>query len=126
MTSYYLSRTLLSILFVIVLTLLGLPWWGSALIGILILGFFLWMPHTGRYLVQAKDGVTALRRDERTQEINWRAGLNGFIGLMLGLGMLVIYYGVITHTDVPASLLSLLLALGFVIYFITDFLMRKV
>ena len=125
MKAYYISRILLSILFAAVLALFGMPWWTAVLIGLLLIGLFIWAPRSGRYLVRPENGVTALRRDERTQAINLRAGLNGFVGLMLTLGGVAIYYGVLNQSEVPASILSLLMGLGVVIYFITDFWMRK-
>ena len=125
MKTYYISRILLSILFAAALALFGMPWWTAVLIGLLLIGLFIWAPRSGRYLVRPENGVTALRRDERTQAINLRAGLNGFVGLMLALGGLAIYYGVLNKSEVPASMLSLLIGLGVVIYFITDFWMRK-
>lgn len=126
MRTYYISRICLSILFAAFMALLGLPWWAAVLIGILLIGFFIWAPRSGRYYVQPEGGVSALRRDERTQAINLRAGLNGFVGVMLAIGGLDIYYGALQQSDVPANVLSLLLVLGVLIYFISDFWMRKV
>jgi len=93
--------------------------------GALAFGFFLWAPHSGRYVVHPELGVTALRRDEQAQAINDRAARNAFVIMGLALAGLAIYYGSYVHANVPVTLLSYTLILGVAVYFISDLRLRR-
>ena len=125
MRNYYVSRLAVTALVVAVLLLAGSPWWVVTVVGVLVLGFFLLAPRGGRYVVKAEHGVTALRRDERTQDVANKASRNGFIVLMLAAAAVAIYWGVVAETGVPAFVLYLLVALGWVVYFASDFWLRR-
>ena len=86
MKVYYLSRALLSLAFGAFFALTGSSWWVALLAGGIAFAFFLWAPRSGRYAVHPELGVTALRRDERTQSINDQAARNAFVVSMLALG----------------------------------------
>jgi len=100
-------------------------WWLAALIGVIVLAFFLWAPSSGRYAVHPEHGVMALRRDERTQAINDKAARNGFVVTIGAIGGITLYFGSIVLTDVPVTVLSLVLALGILTYFVSDFWLRR-
>jgi hypothetical protein len=125
MTGYYISRAVISIALGGFLALTGSPWWGAVLVGAITFAFFVWAPRSGRYAVHPELGVTALRRDEYTQTINDKAARNAFVltGLMLGGG--IIYFGTIVPSSVPVGFLSLVLALGVLIYFVSDAWLRR-
>lgn len=123
MTLYYVSRAIITALFCFLLSATGMAWWLAALMGALVFGLFLWAPHSGRYSVHPELGVTALRRDERTQGINDKAGRNAFIAVMLALAGLVLCFGM--QGNVPASFVWYVLLLGLLVYYLSDFWLRK-
>ncbi len=125
MSRYYVSRALISVIIGGLLALMGLHWGMAVLGGVLVFAFFLWAPRSGRSAVHPELGVTALRRDERTQAINDKAARNAFVVIMLVMGGLAVYFGTIAPAEVPVSILSLVLALGVVTYFVSDFWLRR-
>jgi hypothetical protein len=122
---YYLSRALISLAFGIVFALTGSPWWMALLAGVVTFAFFLWAPRSGRYAVHPELGITALRRDERTQAINDQAARNAFIVTMLVVAAIAIYFGSIVRTDIPVGILDFSLALAALTYFLSDFWLRR-
>ena len=125
MSLYYLSRAVISAAFGLLFALTGSPWWVAALIGVIAFAFFLWAPHSGRYAVHPELGVTALRRDERTQGINDRSARNAFIVTMLAVAGDALYVGRYTPAVVPVSFFNYLLILGVLTYYLSDFLQRR-
>jgi hypothetical protein len=125
MTRYYLSRAIITAAFGGLLALTGMSWWMAALTGLTIFILFLWAPHSGRYAVHPESGVTALRRDERTQAINDKAGRNAFVIMALCIAGLTGYYGLTTPGNVPIQALNIVLLAGFLTYFTTDFWLRR-
>jgi len=119
MRAYYLSRFVVSILFGLVFAFSGSPWWGGLLAGGAAFAWFLIAPHIGRYSVHPEYGVTALRRDERSQGINDKAARNAFIVTMLALGGFILFQGA------AASVLKWLIVLGVVTYYASDIWLRR-
>jgi hypothetical protein len=76
-------------------------------------------------VVKAERGATALRRDEWTQAVVNKAARNGFVALMLAAAAVAIYWGYVAKTGVPAFVIYLLVALGWVVYFASDFWLRR-
>jgi hypothetical protein len=124
MRAYYVSRAILSVAFGLLFALSSGTWWAGVIIGIVSFAFFFWAPRSGRYAVHPEYGMTALRRDERTQIINDRAARNAFIAVGLAIGASLLYFGNVT-TAVPTSVLSLILILGLAVYYISDFVLRR-
>lgn len=83
------------------------------------------MPRSGRFVVKPENGVTALRRDERSQEIGSRAGSIAFAIVMMAVGTLAVYFGQIRSVDVHPEWLGLIVALGMLTYFIADVRLRR-
>ena len=125
MTWYYVSRAAISIAVGGLFVLAGAPWWMAAGVGVVALAFFMWAPRSGRYAVRHEDGVTALRRDERTQAITNRAARNGFALTMLSLAGLILYFELVAYSDVPVSALALVLLIGTVTHFASDLWFRR-
>jgi uncharacterized membrane protein HdeD (DUF308 family) len=125
MASYYISRAVISIAFGALFAVTGSSVWMALLMGGLAFAFFLWAPRSGRYAVHPELGITALRRDERTQLINDKAGRNAFVVSVLALGAITIYFGVFALTDVPLALLKLVIAVGALAYFVSDLWLRR-
>lgn len=124
-SGYYITRTLIAVAFGSLLVLARLPWWSALLVTASVLGFFLWAPRGGRYVVDAKGGIAPMRRDERTKAISDQAARNAFVCTMLALAGATVYFDFITPSDVPVAILSLVLALGMLSYFASDFWLRR-
>ncbi|CAG0956725.1 hypothetical protein ANRL3_00604 [Anaerolineae bacterium] len=125
MPAYYISRAAISVAFAFFLALTGIQWWMAALFGGVVFAFFLYAPRSGRYAVHPELGVTALRRDERTQGINDRAARNAFIVTMLAIAGLTIYFGSIAPASVPVAIVQGVLILGVLAYYASDFFLRR-
>jgi hypothetical protein len=124
MKSYYVSRAIISIAFG-ALFATGSTWWTGILVGTLAFAWFLLAPHIGRYSVHPEFGITALRRDEHTQVINDKAARNAFVISMLALGGIIVYFGAFALTSVPTAVFKWLLILSVLIYYLSDFWLRK-
>jgi nitrogen fixation-related uncharacterized protein len=122
---YYVSRTFVSIALGALLAATGSPWWMAVLAGVTVLAFFLWAPRSGRYAVHPEQGVTPLRRDERTQMISDRAARNAFVATVLMIAGTAVYFGTIARADVPVGALTLALVLGALTYSVSDFWLRR-
>lgn len=125
MRAYYLSRAVLSAAIGAFAVFAGSVWWIGIIVGVVSFAFFWLAPRLGRYAVHPEAGVTALRRDERLQAINAAAGLNAFVVSMLGLAGVIIYFGMLSARDVPVMVLEALLILGALVYYSTDFWLRR-
>lgn len=125
MMPYYLSRTILSIAFGILLFVTGLSLWRAVLFGGLSLALFLWAPHSGRYSVHPEFGITALRRDERTQVINDKAARNAFIVSMLTIGAIGVYFGLFGVINISIGVFKIVLIIGALTYYVSDLWLRK-
>lgn len=125
MIPYYLSRILLSGAFGALLYISGTSLWSAILLGGSILALFLWAPHSGRYSVHPEFGVSALRRDERTQIINDKAARNAFIASILSAAAIVIYFNAITVSSISIGLFKTVLVIGVITYFVSDMWLRK-
>ena len=125
MSLYYVSRAIVSIVFGGLFYLSGSSLWTAILMGSVAFMWFLWAPHSGRYAVHPELGVTALRRDERTQQINDHAARNAFVVLGMAIAILSIYFGSVLRTDIPVRFLNYVLILGALTYFASDFQLRK-
>ena len=126
MKAYYISRAIVSVVLGTLMVLAGSPWWAGLAAGVLAFAWFLAAPRIGRYSVHPEFGVTALRRDERGVTINNAAARNAFIACMLAAAGVIAYAGVATLDTVPLAVLQWLLILGIVIYYASDFWMRRV
>jgi len=125
MSVYYVSRAVMSAALGVLLALTGLEWWMAAMLGAIVFAFFVWAPRSGRYSVHPELGVTALRRDERTQGINDKAARNAFVVTMLAVAGTAIYFGAMAAVSVPVAALKWTLVLGVLVYFVSDFVLRR-
>jgi len=124
MISYYVTRTLLALGLAGVLYAASGSWWMAIIAGGAAIAFFFWFPHSGRYTIEPEGGATPMRRDERAQRINNRAGRNGFGVLMLGLALLILFFSSPEGT-VPTAGLNILLLAGVLSYLLSDLWMRR-
>jgi Ca2+/Na+ antiporter len=122
---YYVVRILISAAFGGLLYLGGLPWWLALMTMVFLIVLFLWLPRSGRYVVNHRGGAEVLHRDERSQTITHRAGSIAFAVIMIAIGTLAIYYGIIRPASVPVNWLNLVVALGALSYFLADIWLRR-
>ena len=125
MKAYYLSRAVISIGFGALFLLSGSSWWAALLVAAVAFGWFLLAPHIGRYSVHPEFGVTALRRDERSQLINDKAARNAFVVSILAVAGAAIYFEAIALAAAPIAVFKWLLILGAAAYYVSDFWLRK-
>jgi hypothetical protein len=125
MMPYYISRIVISAVLGLLLFLTGSPILNATLTGGLILVFFLWAPHSGRYSVHPEFGVTALRRDELTQTINDTAARNAFIVSMLIISAIAVYFGSFGGINISINIFKMVIATGALTYFVSDLWLRK-
>ncbi|MGE5250269.1 MAG: hypothetical protein ACM3QS_08665 [Bacteroidota bacterium] len=125
MKAYYASRAVVSAVFGALFIATGSPWWAGAVVSLAAFGWFLLAPRIGRYSVHPEFGVTALRRDERSQAINDKAARNAFVVSMLALGGLLIYLEWLAVDGTPLSVLKWVLILGVLVYYASDFWLRR-
>ena len=122
---YYITRIVVATAAGALFWLAGLPWWGGLIVGVVLLGFFIWIPRSGRYVAHFSGDTARLQRDERMQAIRDQAARNALLGMVLALAGTILYYGLIVPGDVPVTVLSLILALGTVIYAGSDYWLRR-
>jgi hypothetical protein len=122
---HYLIRIAISILWGGLFALAGWPWWLAVILGGILFAWFIWAPRSGRYVVRSESGRLGLWRDERTQAIVNKAARNAFIVTMLAIGGIIFYFGIIVSSNVPVVLISLIMFLAFVTYFISDLWLRR-
>jgi hypothetical protein len=125
MKNYYISRGVFAILFGILSYLISGSVLSAVLFAGVIMALFIYLPHSGRYKVKPENGITALRRDEWTERITQQSGRNAWVAVTLAGAGIVFYYGRIAPGDVPVNLLGLLLSFGMVVYFASDFWLRR-
>jgi hypothetical protein len=122
---HYLIRMLISIIWGGLFALLGWPWWSAVIMGGIAFAWFLWAPRSGRYVVRSESGGFGLRRDERTQRINDKAARNAWMVTMLATAGVGIYFGYIAPANVPVAILSFVLLLGMLVYWVSDIRLRR-
>ena len=125
MNRYYISRALISGGLVVLLSLAGLQVWIAAIVGFIVLAFFLWAPLSGRYTVNSKNGALALGLDERTQMIKDQAARNAFVATILMVAGLALYFGAIAPGNVPVDYLYLILVISTLVYNGSDLWLRR-
>ncbi len=112
---YYLTRLAVVALWLVVAALGGLPPWASVLSAGAMIGYFVWLPLSGRYVVHKDRPLAPMRRDERAREISSKAVQWAFMVqiLLLGVGMV---WATLSHQDQLGAILGLILAAGMLTY----------
>ena len=101
-----------------------MPGWVAPVVALAMLAYF-WVPRSGRYVARFTGDTARLRRDERMQAIRDQAARNALLGMVLSLAAAIVVYGLILPGDVPVAVLSLILALGTLIYGVSDYWLRR-
>lgn len=122
---YYVSRLILATLFGVLFAWAGQPWWLAALLAIAMAAFFVWAPHSGRYVVQPGGGIAPLRRDEQGEAIVRHSARNAFVACVLTLGAVGAYAALAGSALLDAGLLLLPLGAAALAYVATDLWLRR-
>lgn len=126
MRNYYISRTVVAILFGMLFMLLGAEWWMGLLAGLLALAGFAWAPRSGRYVKETgQDGQVRLAHDENTRAIADKAARNGFVVSMILLAVLTLYFWQVGQEMIPIQYLQAVLVSGLLTYAISDTVIRR-
>jgi len=125
MKKYYISRGFLSLIMGVIVYLISTSVWIAALSAVSVFVVFVLLSRSGRYKVKPEKGVAALQRDEWTQGINEKAGRNAWVIVAVMGSLTVLYYSVISPGDVPVFILGILLLLGLLTYYVSDFWLRR-
>jgi hypothetical protein len=125
MSRYYVTRSLLCVAVGAVIGLGFSNWWLGVLTALATFASFVWIARSGRYVVRDETSAAPMRTDEMSQAIRTRAARDSFAVQTLYLSALVICFGLITPGDVPVELLSLALALSFLVYVVSDWRQRR-
>jgi hypothetical protein len=125
MTGYYVSRMMIAIFLGGLFALLGAQWWIAVLAGLMAAAVFFYAPLSGHYTVQPEKSLTPLRKDEFSRSITDKAGRNAFAFIIITLAGIILYSQLSTHTMVAVNALSVLMALGVIVFFVSDYWMRR-
>jgi hypothetical protein len=124
MVGYYAIRVVAVAVVVALLAVGGSPWWAVTAMGVVMLGLVLGLHRSGWYVVGSKGGAGSLRRDERAQSMSRVSARNGFIAVMVGLAVVGVCFAALDR-DVPVDMVALLVALGWVTYFVSHLWLRR-
>ncbi len=116
---YYITRLAIVALWLVVATVGGLPPWASVLSSGAMIGYFVWLPLSGRYVVRQDRPLAPMRRDERTRAVSSKAVQWAFMVqvLLLGGGMV---WATLSHQDQLGAILGLILGAGMLTYLVAQ------
>lgn len=116
---YYVTRLALVALWLGVATVGGLPLWASVLAAVGMIAYFVWLPHSGRYVVHEDEPLSPMRRDERMEAISGRAARWAFAveTLLAGAGMV---WGTLSHRQEITAVLGSVLVGGTLTYLVAQ------
>lgn len=119
LTWYYLTRLAVVALWLVVATVGGLPPWASVLSAAAMIGYFVWLPLSGRYVVSKDRPLAPMRRDERARAISSKAVRWAFMVqiLLLGGGMV---WATLSHQDQLGAIFGFILAAGMLTYLVAQ------
>lgn len=116
---YYLTRLALIALWLLVATVGGLPPWAGVLPAAAMIGYFIWVPLSGRYIVHEDRPLAPMRRDERSQAVTNRAVTWAFTVQMLLLGSGIVW-ATLSHQEQLGAILGFILATGMLTYLVAQ------
>jgi len=122
---YYLTRGLLVVGWVLLMWMLEAKREIILAGAVLVVFFFLWLPHTGQYLVDASKPFSPLRRDERERAISLRAASYAFATLVTLLAVAVLGAGLRAQDTLSLDTVSAILAVGMIVWFVGSLLLRR-
>lgn len=114
---YYISRSVLSIVFSILV--MGLSW-KAALLAILFFAGFLLYLHSGWFRIDLKNPLTPLRRDLHGQLVQRKALI---ISVVIGVSLYLISQGLSGYLGMVLISGHVALSIGVILYFIAQFVL---
>jgi hypothetical protein len=125
LSHYFIIRLLIALAFGTLFALPPSPWWMGLLSGGLVMLFFFWAPCSGLYTFHREGDSALLQRDERQQAITDKSARNAFVAVMTAIAILALCFGLIIKAEVPVHFLNKAIGLGWVVYFISSFRLRR-
>ena len=122
---YYLTRVLLVLGWVLVMWMLEARREIIVTGSVLMLFFFLRLPHTGQYLVDDNNPLQPLRRDEREKAISLRAASYAFATLVTLLAGAVLCAGLLGRASLSLDAVSAIMAAGMIVWFVGSLWLRR-
>jgi hypothetical protein len=123
---YFLSRSLIAVIFGLMFIFLGATWWIGLFAGLLALAVFIWAPRSGRYVRQIqKNGQIKLAHDENTRAIADKAARNGFVICIITLAGLALYFWKSGIETISMNYLYAVLWAGLLTFTVSDLMMRR-
>jgi hypothetical protein len=122
---YYLTRGLLVLGWMLLMWMLEAKREIILAGSVLMLFLFLWLPHTGRYLVDVSKPFLPLRRDERERAISLRAASYAFATLATLLAVAVLCAGLRAQDSLSLDTVSAILAVGMIVWFVGSLWLRR-
>jgi len=104
---YLLSRFVLVTVLALVMIALGTPVWMALLVLALSMAALLLLVRSGRYAIRPESDLLPLRRDERGEDINRRAGGYGFVVVMVLLGAAILLYAIFPESPLARRVAAL-------------------
>jgi|GEM_PF-1305908 len=86
---------------------------------------YLWLPHSGRYVIRTDKPLSPLQRDERERTISFRATAYAFSVLLVLLAAAVIGAGLRGQNTLSIELVSTIIALGMIIQLAANLWLRR-
>lgn len=122
---YYITRSLLILAWVGLMFLLKARH-EIILFGVLLMtGFYLWLPHSGRYVLRVDKPFSPLASDERERMISLQAAAYAFAVLVILLAASVIWSGLCGRDMLPVELVSTIMAIGLITQFIVSLWLHR-
>ncbi|MGC8786846.1 MAG: hypothetical protein ACP5Q1_05415 [Anaerolineae bacterium] len=122
---YYVTRGLLILAWIGLMILLKARW-EIVLFGVLFMvGFYLWLPHSGRYVIRADKPFSPLASDERERVISFQAAAYAFAVLVILLAAAVIWSGLHNQDRLSVELVSTIMAIGLITQLIVSLWLHR-
>lgn len=117
---YYITRGLLILAWVGLMILLKARREIISFGVLFMIGFYLWLPYSGRYVIRIGKPFSPLASDERERMISFQAAAYAFAVLVVLLTIAVLWSGLRSKDMLPVELVSTIMAIGLITQFIVS------
>ncbi|MBC7233232.1 MAG: hypothetical protein H5T68_08350 [Chloroflexi bacterium] len=122
---YYVTRGLLILAWLGLMILLKAHW-EIVLFGVVfMIVLYLWLPHSGRYVIRTDKPLSPLASDERERMVSLQAAAYAFAILVILLAAVVIWSGLRGQGMISIELVSTIMAIGLITQFIASLWLHR-